>query len=330
MKRLTAISGLLLLLLCSCSHSDGEHRRRKNVDTINHVIETGELITADTRTLVMPRFGRYWSNMKIIGLLDHGTPVQAGDSILQFDPTEVKQFIVDRQTQLETQTATLQKIRVNNDIQSKNLDASLRSEEASFELARLQLESSRFESEKTRRIRELQFRQAEIRYEKVKRNIEYTRIISKNEEKIQQIRMQQVQNMLDMAYDVLPKLTMRAPISGIFQVSQKRRSRVFLKVGDEVRVGNNLGSVPDLTWMKVNTCVNEVDYRKVTVGQQVLVRMDALPNIVYEGEVEKIGIICHRYSDSDTRKVFDVLVKLNESDRNLRPGMTVSCEFIPE
>ena len=323
-----AVALVLLTGFTSCRKGIFSHRA--DGPAVKNLRETGELYTADTKAFVMPRFGRFWSSMSIAGLLEHGTLVQAGDSVIQLDPTGVQQFIVERETNLENQKAALQKIRVNNDIQEKSHAAQLRSEEASFNLAKLQLQSARFETEKVRKVKELQFRQAEIKYEKVKRNIEYSRIIARNEEKIQEIRLQQTQGLVDMAREVLPQLTFRSPISGVFQVATRRRGRYMLKVGDDVRAGNSIGSVPDLTWMKVKTSVNEVDRMKIHTGQAVTVRMDALPSEAFPAVIEKIGVLCHAFSDEDARKVFDVTVKISVSDERLRPGMTVSCEFLPD
>ncbi len=321
-----ALAGLFLLSSCQKAELDTSKVLRGNFNM--SFTETGELVTADTKVLVMPRFGRYWSSMRIIGMIDHGTRVSVGDSIIQLDPTPVQQFIIDHRTQLENAESDLQNLRVNNEVNNKNLDANLRSVEASFNMSRLQMESARFETEKQRKIRELQFRQAEIRYEKEKRNIEYTRIINHYNEIIQQIRMEQIRDRIEMAYAVLPQLVIRTPISGIFQVARRRRNDI--KIGDEIRAGNSMGSVPDLTWMKVNTCINEVDRSKVSVGQSVIVRMDALPDVKFEAEVESIGLLCHAYSDNDQRKVFSVVVRIKKSDERLRPGMTVSCEFLSD
>jgi len=320
---------LIPCLTAGCGDaSPFSHKQEKHAQNIR---ETGELYTADTKSFILPRFGRYWSRMTITGMLEHGTQVSAGDSVIQLDPTDVKQFIVERQTQLENQVAALQKIRVNNDIKEKGYAASLKSEEAAFNLAKLQLEASRFETERARKVKELQFRQAQIKYDKVKRNIEYSRIMARNDEKIQQIRMQQVQELLEMAEAVLPQLTIRTPISGVFQVGRRRgRKGTDYKVGEEIGAGNSMGSVPDMTWMKVHTYINEVDRPKIVEGQQVIVRMDALPAVEFKAEVEKIGVLCHAYSNDDDRKVFNVDVKILVSDERLKPGMTVSCEFVPE
>ncbi|MDD3430671.1 MAG: efflux RND transporter periplasmic adaptor subunit [Bacteroidales bacterium] len=317
-----------LFLLSGCKETVQDNNLIKRGDFRQTITETGELLTLDNRAIVMPRYGRYWYNMKIIGLVEHGAKVQAGDSLVQFDPTEVKKFIMDRQTQLENEQANLEKMLVQQQNNLNNLQSTLRSEQASFNLRKLTMEYTKFESDRVQEIKRLQFRQAEINFEKVKRRIELTKVMSANDLKIQKIRVAQVEKEIQMAQEVLPQLTLRAPISGIFQVARKRRSRDNLAVGDDVRFGNMVGSVPDLTWMKVETTVNEVDRAKISLGQEVVVRLDALPEIEFKAEVSFISVLCRHYDNNDPRKVFDVEVKLLESDERLKPGMTVSCEFI--
>ncbi|MCK9300034.1 MAG: efflux RND transporter periplasmic adaptor subunit [Bacteroidales bacterium] len=320
--------GLGLFLLSGCKEAVQDNNVIKRGEFKQTITETGELLTLDNRAIVMPRYGRYWYNMKIIGLVEHGAKVQAGDSLVQFDPTEVKKFIMDRQTQLENEQANLEKMLVQQKNNLNNLQSTLRSEEASFNLRKLTMEYTKFESERVQEIKRLQFRQAEINFEKVKRRIELTKVMSANDLKIQKIKVAQVENEIQMAQEVLPQLTLRAPISGIFQVARKRRSRDNLAVGDDVRFGNMVGSVPDLTWMKVETTVNEVDRAKINMGQEVVVRLDALPDVAFKAKVSFISVLCRHYDNDDPRKVFDVEVKLLESDERLKPGMTVSCEFI--
>ena len=318
-----------LMLLAACTSPEPELYEVHRGDFRQTLTETGELQTADTKSYVMPRFGRYWNGFKITGMLDHGCEVHPGDSLLQFDPQDVQRFIVDQETRLENQQAILEKLLINNAIEEKSQQNTLKGLEASMNLNRLQLESARFETEKNQKIKQLQFRQSEINYRKALKNIDYAKVQSACNVKIQQIYVDQARRQLEMGRAVLPKLTIRATSSGIFQVSRKRRGRgPMLKVGDEVYAGNSLCSIPDMTWMKVKTTVNEVDRAKLMAGQPVTVRMDALPSVPFRAEVEKVGLLCHRFSDTDARKVFDVTVKLLVSDQRMKPGMTVSCEFL--
>lgn len=298
-----------------------------NENSGRKIVETGELAAIDTRSFVMPRYGNYWYQMKIIGILKHGTIVKAGDSIIQLDPSQIKKAIIDRESEYETQLAVLEKLRVNQENKRQELDSKLKTEIATFELKKLELESSRFESERIKKIKTLEFDQAKIQLAKAKRLAVLSKKIDLNELKIEQIKTKQYKNEIKDAYALLPSLIIRTPISGLFQVGTNRRTGEMIKIGDDIYSGNNLGNVPDLTWMKANTTVSENDFMRIKSGQKVIVRLDALPKVSFMGEVIYIGKLCHLKDDKSRQKVFDVEVKILKPDERLKPGMTVSCEF---
>jgi HlyD family secretion protein len=311
----------------ACSSGDESLKKVKHGDFYQTVTETGELASVKTRSFVMPLFGRYWYQLKIVGLLEHGSVVQAGDSILQFDPTEIKKYIVESEIELENQKASLEKLLVELDNRKSDLLSDLKNQQASFNLKKLELEQYRFESEKTRKIKQLEFSQDEIRLEKLKKRIDLNNTIAENDLMIQKYRVSRKEKELKDAHRVLSELTIRTPISGIFQVGSKFWSSEKIRIGESVFFGTCLGSVPDLTWMKVNSTINETDIFKVKPGLEVNVRLDALPNVVFKGKVSSISRLCHPYENS-RRKVFDVEIKMLVSDQRLKPGMTVSCEYI--
>jgi len=317
---------MLIILLTACgrgTENDGLKKELKG----KKIVETGELAAVDSRSFVLQRYGRYWYEMKIIGILKHGTEVKAGDSIIQLDGTEIKKYIIDRESQLETQKAVLEKLLVNQDIKQNDLNARVKNEIAAFNLKKLELESSRFESDRLKKIKEYEFEQSKISMARVNRQMKLSKIIAANELKIEQIKMKQIKDELRSANNLLPQLTIRTPISGIFQIGKNRRNGEMLKPGDELYQGNVMGNVPDLKWMKVNTSVNENDFLRIKEGQKVLVRLDALPKVSFEGEIIYVGKLCHLKDEKSRQKVFDVEVKLLKSDQRLKPGMTVSCEF---
>ncbi len=329
---LTGKSGVallsLLVIMSSCKDKQQQTYKIEKGKFRQTFVETGELAAINTMTFVMPRYGRYYYEMKIIGLLEHGAEVKPGDSIIQLDPSEVNKVIVNLETSLETEEANLEKLLVNQKNSESEVETRLKTEEATFNLRKLSMEYSRFESEKTKKIRDLEFQQAKINYENVKKSIKLKQIVDRNDLKIQKIRVRQLKDDIKSSKDVIPKLTIRTPIPGIFQIGTSRRNAQMLKIGDEVYQGNNLGSVPDLTWMKVNTTVNEQDFFKIDIGQRVIVRLDALPEVSFTGEIVEIGKLCHLKDDKSKQKVFDVVVNILVSDKRLKPGMTVNTEFI--
>ena len=317
----------LILCLSSCGDSSGEDAARMGAGG-KTLVETGEIAAVNSQSFILARYGRYWYEMRVIGILEHGTIVNAGDSIIQLDPSEINRFIIDRETNLETQVANLEKLRVDQENTTQSLEANMKNEIASFNLKKIELESSRFESERYRRIKELEFQQAEIRLAKEKRKMELNEIINENNLKIQQIRVDRIQNEINDAYDILPALTLRSPISGVFQIVRNYRTNALITIGDNIYPGNNLANVPELEWMKVNTYINENDFLKIKVGQKVAVRLDAMSNVVFDGEISYVGKLCQRKDQKSKQKVFDVEVMMLKSDPRLKPGMTVSCEYL--
>lgn len=80
--------------------------------------------------------------------------------------------------------------------------------------------------------------------------------------------------------------------------------------------------------MKVYTQVNEADFLKISIDQKVAVRLDALPKVVFDGKVTYLGKLCREKERNSRQKVFDVEVEILKPDDRLKPGMTVSCEFL--
>lgn len=321
------LSGLMVIFLTSCG---GKNKGlTKEVESRKqNIVETGELAAVETRSFVMPRFGRWWYEMKITGMVEHGTEVKAGDSIIQLDPSNIQKYIIDREGDLETQKATLEKMIVNMSNRASELATNLENENAAFDLKKLEVESSRFESEKIRQVKALEFEQAKIQLEKTRKQIELNLKIQNANLKIQKLRVEGLRKDIKNAYEILPKLTIRTPISGIFQIGKNRRNNSLIKIGDEVYAGNNMGNVPDLTWMKVNTTVNEHDFMKIYLDQDVRIRMDAMPEFEFMGKVNFISKLCYLKDQKSKQKIFDIEIKVNKSDLRLKPGMTVSCEFL--
>lgn len=330
MKKLTKYIALLavtLSLTTACSGSDNTSQTEKN-NTGSQIVETGELAAVETRSFTFGMLSGNFFALKIIGILEHGSIVEAGDSIIQLDPSNIKKMIIDRESQLETKLAALEKLKVDQRNKQLDLESKIKTEESSFALSKLELESSAFESPRNKKIKQLEFEQAKISLARVKRQLGYSQTIARNELKKSNLDIDLLKKEIKDAYSALPKLTIRTPISGIFQVGKNRRTNTMLKIGDEIYPGQNMGNVPDLTWMKVNTSVSENDFLKVFAGQKVKVRLDALPKVSFDGEVSFVSKLCHPKEEKSKKKVFDVTVRMLKPDERLKPGMTVSCEFL--
>jgi multidrug efflux pump subunit AcrA (membrane-fusion protein) len=100
---------------------------------------------------------------------------------------------------------------------------------------------------------------------------------------------------------------------------------VDVRVGETVSPGQPLATIGDLDTLRVETTdLDEIDVVRVSVGQQVAVTFDALPDRVFEGQVRRISPM----AESGTGGVhYTTVIALAETDPVLRWGMTAFVDI---
>jgi HlyD family secretion protein len=130
----------------------------------------------------------------------------------------------------------------------------------------------------------------------------------------------------------LEQCEIRATVSGlaiykeVFFGSEKRK----VQVGDQVWPNQPLLMLPDLSKMVVETQVRETDIYKVEKNQQVVISVDAYPELKLEGEVDYIGTLALEDQALRGGKYFTVGILVERADARLRPGMSARVELLVE
>lgn len=316
---------LILIIPASCKNQKSDYTIL-NGPFRQSVIETGELQSVNAVTLTMPNIDyKYGYRMKIVDLAEHGKIVHKGDPVIKVDPASVQKFIIEKRESLETEIASSNKLKAQLINNLQDLKAQLRNEQSSYDIKKLQLETSAYETEALRKVRELEFRQSEIRLNKLKRTLELRPKLDSLDYRIQLIKVSQRENELQAAEETLDLLTVRSPLDGVFVLQKSYNTGQTIKVGDEVYLGDPVAKIPDINTMKVSGNILENDISKIKPDQNVIIRLDALPSVPFHGKISKIGKVC---IPQDEKKVFLTEVLVSETDLRLKPGMTVSCEYI--
>ncbi|MGH9322317.1 MAG: efflux RND transporter periplasmic adaptor subunit [Vicinamibacteria bacterium] len=131
----------------------------------------------------------------------------------------------------------------------------------------------------------------------------------------------------------LEQCEIKATVSGlviykeVFFGSEKRK----VQVGDQVWPNQPLIMLPDLSRMVVETQVRETDIYKVEKNQQVLISVDAYPELELTGQVDYIGTLAQADESSlKSGKYFTVTILVDDADPRLRPGMSARVELLVE
>ena len=117
--------------------------------------------------------------------------------------------------------------------------------------------------------------------------------------------------------DTMNNYTITAPISGT--IIEKDA-----KVGDAVKTGDTLCIVYDLSYLEMSINVDELQISSISVGQQVQITADAVPDKTYVGTVTRVSM--KGKSDGGTT-TYPVSIRIDDTD-GLRPGMNANAEIV--
>jgi hypothetical protein len=118
-------------------------------------------------------------------------------------------------------------------------------------------------------------------------------------------------------------LEVKAPKPGLVIYSYDRFGNKIEAGSTVSRWSPTIAELPDLSSMISKTYINEIDISKVRIGQKAKIGIDAFPDKYFEGRVVSVANIGQVLPEGDA-KVFEVIVKLFNTDSDLRPAMTTS------
>ena len=117
--------------------------------------------------------------------------------------------------------------------------------------------------------------------------------------------------------DTMNNYTVTAPISGT--IIEKDA-----KVGDAVKTGDTLCIVYDLSYLEMSINVDELQISSISVGQQVQITADAVPDKTYVGTVTRVSM---KGASNGGTTTYPVTIRIDDTD-GLRPGMNANAEIV--
>ncbi len=119
----------------------------------------------------------------------------------------------------------------------------------------------------------------------------------------------------------IARMTVTAPGDGTVVYVTNRRGEKK-KVGDSCWIREKVLEIPDLTEMKAEGHVDEADAGRIALGQTVLLRLEAYPDVEYTGRLDFIGSTVQPASSRSPLRVTRCGVALEGTDpERMRPGM---------
>lgn len=283
-------------------------------------------------------------DMQIIKLAKNGSMVKAGDVVVVFDTTILQRNLERKKTELKAAEAEIERARAQaqlNDeaVLTESVSAGYNVERAKLDVSKQEILSA-IEGEKTK----LLLANTEQKQREVEQKVKSGRIA--NDADIASKRQKRDKVLYDVreAERQIASMTLKAPVSGMVTMLPNYRARGFFggggsvpefKEGDRAWPGAGVAELPDLASVRMTARVDETDRGLLKTGQKATVRVDAIPDKEFTGELADISALAKvDFSSWPPLKNFDIAIQIEGNDPRLRPGMSatgrVAVERIPD
>ena len=341
MKRILIVGGVILAIIALVIFNK-TISRKGNINSFVEaknglfeitVINSGELIAENSIEIKGPEIvmgsmgggghGMHGMDFKILDIVPEGTMVKEGDYIAQLDRSDYSNTLKDEIEKLKTyQEAVDMKILDTAVVLTGQRDE-IKTQQYVVEEAEITRAQAKYEPPAT-------IHQAENNLDKAKRALQqkingYSLYVAQSTADLnsQKMHLSNETRLVNDLQDFLSKFTITAPAQGMV-IYKKDRNGNKRKVGATVNPFDRvIATLPNLSSLFSKVYVNEIDISKIKPGQKVNVNVDAFPQKTFTGEVFTIANVGEVLPNSDS-KMFEVQIKIEDSDPALRPSMTTT------
>jgi HlyD family secretion protein len=270
---------------------------------------------------------------RVAWLAPDGGLVKQGDPIVKLDSSATQQQLDQMQAQLVSAQAGLDQALAQARIDTEQDRSDFADSEFTVEKARLEASKqeivSRIQGEESK----IDLGVAEQKLKVEEATVDLHK--ASNGSKIASLTRQRdkAQADVNLMKSRIAQMEIKAPLTG-FIVFEPNYSQGWMnakpfKVGDNVWPGGALAEMPDLETLQMDATVEEIDRGRISVGQDVRVRVDALPELTMAGKLSQISILAEQsFEGFPPTRSFRAYAAIPKPDSRLRPGMNAGMDII--
>jgi multidrug resistance efflux pump len=290
----------------------------------------GTVGAVQSHTVLAPRLSGQMSAMMIITkIVRNGARVREGDVLVEFDNQNQLKSVLDRQAEFDNLVQQIKKRQADQTTARAADETELKGAEVDLQVARVEMRKNEVIPSIQAEINKQNLAEAEAKLKQVKGTFALKREAAAADLRIIEIQRDRLQKAVVYAQGNIERMSIKSPLSGLAVLSPiyKGTRMVDPQEGDEVRPGGGIMLVVNPSAMQVTARLNQVDVSKVHVGQAAEVRLDAYPDLVFPGKVERISAISTASQYSKRIRYFAAVVSIQGSNPKLLPDLTAAVDI---
>ena len=285
-------------------------------DVIVRTYTRGELRATRSATLTAPNL---FGTVQVTRLAPLGAFAHDKDLIVEFDDSEVNSRVEEKQLELE---------QIDEQIKKAEADLAVRNNQDQVDLltARYGVRRAELEVKRNELLAEIDAKKNLLSLEEARRRLQQLESDIKSRQdqakaELAVLHEKKNKGLLELSREKarLSQIKLLAPINGLVAIKQSRPNFYFpgmqipdIREGDQLNPGNPVADILDLSELELLARVGELDRANLREGQNVLIRLDAIPGKTLDGKIKSMsGTATANIFSGESAKRFDVVFSID-------------------
>jgi HlyD family secretion protein len=302
-------------------------------DFVRTVRVTGTVLAVNSTIVSAPRLsGPNTNSLVITRLVRGGAAVERGSLLVEFDRQQQLSNAFDRRAEYLDLEEQIRRKRAEQAAARAKDETELTQAENDASRARLEMLKNEMlpaiEAEKnTQRLEEAGAKLAQLRD-----TFQLKRRAADADLRILEIRRDRAKSAMEHAERNAERMAIPSPLAGMAVIKSiwKGSQMAEVQEGEEVRAGVPIVEVVDPAGMQVRAQVNQADISHLRGGQTASIRLDAYPDMVFNGRVEQVSPLGVVSTLNPKVRTFVALVSIAGSHAKLMPDLTAAVDVTVE
>jgi len=289
----------------------------------------GTTEAVESRAILAPLIsGQQVGTLTIVHLTAAGTRVKQGDVLVEFDRQSQMKDYVDKQADYQKLVDQVTEEQAKEIAAKAKDETELKQAEHNLGKAELEIQKaeivSRIDAEKNQE----NLDEAKATYDQLREAFDLKRKAAQAAIRILEIQRDRTQQTMMHARANADLMQVHSPLDGVVVLNTiwKQGTMGEVQEGDQVRPGVTFMQVVNPSVMQVRVLANQQDFPSLHVGETVKVRLDAYPELVFNGKLEQMAPIAQGSDFSNKLRTFTVIFSLQGNDPKLMPDLSAAVD----
>jgi HlyD family secretion protein len=289
----------------------------------------GTTEAVEARAILAPLLaGQQVPTLTIIHLAPGGTRVKKGDLLVEFDRQAQMRDYVDKKADYEKLVDQVAEEQAKENAARAKDETELKTAEDDLQKAQLEIQKaeivSRIDAEKNQETLD----EAKATYDQLRETFDLKRKAAQAGIRILEIQRDRTKQTMDHAQANADLMQIHSPLDGVVVLNTiwKQGTMGEVQEGDQVRPGVPFMQVVNPAAMQVRVLANQQDFPALQVGQTAKVRLDAYPELVFQGKLDQMAPIGQGGDFSNKLRTFVVIVAIQGNDPKLMPDLSAAVD----